>query len=637
MCLTFGTSNSISGFQISDIDKVFNIQTACSENMQDGAAKGSTTPPLAGAGATEMLAPGEVRDPQPRSGPGWFGRHARESAQLPSPWERASESTANRQSIERPSVAARMSAARVSLRNELRESLRESGIPDDRRSTRMSRFYRPPTFHMSILAPSGSEASDAGSDDPQRSERSSTYTELFFDLVYTVPLTNLVHVHLSQEGYYIWILQFIAVAISWQGEMFFNTRFDTDDAVVHLLTVGRVIAIVLIAYGIKYDDDIHLAAGYTIIRGILVLQYIRVICNTTSPKLRTLCAGYATGFGIAALIWIGALLATSVRRQRYAAFYVAVALDLATPLLMLHNLLPVHHTHLPERLANWAIVVITVLFTEYVNAVIQGDGGAKYHLLCLAVATVLPFSIMTLYTNVCNVPVGLDDFTSSLRHRLKTYLQVYLHIPFSGSIIYLAYALVHFRCGSHFSEDQEETYPTEVTLGLCLTFVLLGCLHHLTRASTYHRTVTRVGAGVVFLLVLIPNHDSVSNEWYLVIFAVLLTAQVLLEYLFFERYVHPNSSRGSELSSWLADSVPGMTGSSVDPEPLLDSFGSSASSVKYQVGESQDSLKQALEQISDLEYMMEVMKQEYEDMIRGQLLRIQELEASKGEHDVVLV
>ena len=53
----------------------------------------------------------------------------------------------------------------------------------------------------------------------------------------------------------------MAVANSWIGEAFFNTRFDTDDAVVRLLTVVRVASIVVMGYGVHDQRPTAFAIG----------------------------------------------------------------------------------------------------------------------------------------------------------------------------------------------------------------------------------------------------------------------------------------------------------------------------------------------------------------------------------------
>ena len=63
------------------------------------------------------------------------------------------------------------------------------------------------------------------------------------------------------ENWYVFVVYYVAVANSWIGEAFFNTRFDTDDAVVRLLTVVRVASIVVMGYGVHDQRPTAFAIG----------------------------------------------------------------------------------------------------------------------------------------------------------------------------------------------------------------------------------------------------------------------------------------------------------------------------------------------------------------------------------------
>lgn len=372
---------------------------------------------------------------------------------------------------------------RPTLHEELRTSTQEARLStrSSEGGRRTTRFYQPPTFHMSILSESDLSNLSGIAD---RDDRGATFTELFFDLVYVVPLTKLTEMHLDTGNYAVFVLYYIALANTWMGEAFFNTRFDTDDAIVRMLTVVRVVSLVVMAYGINKQSPNTFGVAYLVLRGILIVQYFRAWYNTDSHHLRRLCMGYMLLFSFSWLCWVAGL--PCAYDLKFTLFALGTCVDLATPFVLLYVMVPVHQRHMPDRLASFTIVVISVMLTQVIDYTLAHQDDQIF-LLCLLCAVLIPYCLMTLYTNVCGVPIGIEEFSSSLWHRFLTYMHFYLHIPFTGSIVYTTKALQSISCGG----------PANLTaahsiVGTSLTLVLLGCHHFFVQGNTYDRTLTRI-------------------------------------------------------------------------------------------------------------------------------------------------
>jgi low temperature requirement protein LtrA len=123
---------------------------------------------------------------------------------------------------------------------------------------------------------------------------------------------------------------------------------------------------------------------------VLVVQYLRGRKVKAARKLASL---HAIGFGAAALLWFGAaLLDTPVR------FYVwglALAIDLATPMLSVHytHKLPPDAAHIPERHGLFTIILIG----ESVTAVMRGIESQDGWTVSAASAAILGLCLAFLY------------------------------------------------------------------------------------------------------------------------------------------------------------------------------------------------------------------------------------------------
>lgn len=391
-----------------------------------------------------------------------------------------------------------------------------------------------------------------------------------------IPLTNLTDMTFSAHNAHVFVCYYLAVANSWLGEAFFNTRFDSDDAIVRLLTVFRTTAIVIMSYGISQGSSQHFAAGYVSVRLILILQYVRALgANWSSLSLRKLCLGYITGFTISGILWFIAFFLEDDHTVQFVLFYLGLAVDFLTPFVLLAMnmlLVNVHPTHMPDRLASYTIVVISVMLTQDIDLTRNIDG--RFTELCLLLAAIIPFCLMLLYTNVCGSPAGIDKFSVSAWERFRTYLYIYLHIPFTGCIIYTTLALQQITTCGHRGEGYHLT-AAHAVIGTASTLILLGIHHFFVQGSTYSRGLTRIGVGALLLLLLIGGR-SLTNEWYVGIIAFAMFLQAVLEYIFMRE--PSDDSLMSSFSSdhddyqYMGDELP-------DSEPdLSGAFGASLSS-----------------------------------------------------------
>jgi len=199
-----------------------------------------------------------------------------------------------------------------------------------------------------------------------------TWAELFFDLVFVAAVAQVgsplaTDYSFAALGRYAFLL--LVIWWAWNGYAVYATRFDADDGVQRALTLLQMVAVIFMAANAEEGLDTASSAGfgaaYAVMRGILVVQYLRV---ATILRARRLALDYATGYGVAAAIWLVASLTEPP--VRYVLWAIALALDLATAIVASRHAreLPPHAAHLPERFGLFTLI----LLGESIVAVMKG-------------------------------------------------------------------------------------------------------------------------------------------------------------------------------------------------------------------------------------------------------------------------
>ena len=200
-------------------------------------------------------------------------------------------------------------------------------------------------------------------------ERSATWLELFYDLVFVVTVAELVALladDISLPGVLAYVALFIPIWWGWIGSTFYATRFDTDDLVHRLMTAVELFAVVALAvnvHGALGETSRGFALAYAVLRGVLVFKYFGA--GQAIPEARPLTTRYARGFGLDAGLWFASVFVPPPFRIRAvgarSSSFVRDAhhrrrpprRDSATRLTPPGTLRPVHH-HRPRRVSRWA-------------------------------------------------------------------------------------------------------------------------------------------------------------------------------------------------------------------------------------------------------------------------------------------
>ncbi|MET8324066.1 low temperature requirement protein A [Micromonospora sp. NPDC005189] len=327
--------------------------------------------------------------------------------------------------------------------------------------------------------------------------RHATWLELFLDVIFVYALAAVVarlgtdptpspRAILAVSGL------FVVVQWAWLGQVYYDTRFDPDDLPHRMLVLVALVGAGAMTLGVdEVPESGLLPVGYLIVRGVLLLLYLRA--RPTSPKARTVTSVYLIGFGLGWLIWLVSLAVPTTLRP--VLWIVAMAIELSTPWVGRRWLaqFPVDSRHLPERIGQFTIIVLGSALANLLFAV--PDHPRPHMIITAGLAFVVPAAVWWVYTTF----VTTDLATSRLRGG-QAY--TYLHIPLGGALLLLGWSLGQVV---RLVDSGAERLPLEVRLLLATSVVVwvvcgLGLYMLAARPGTARLAITVYGVISVSLI-----------------------------------------------------------------------------------------------------------------------------------------
>jgi low temperature requirement protein LtrA len=370
-------------------------------------------------------------------------------------------------------------------------------------------------------------------EDDVEDERHATWLELFFDLVFVVAIAQLADglaEDPSVRGFLIFAGLFVAVWWAWVGYTFYADRFDTDDPPHRVLMIAGMFVVAVLASVIPdafHGETASFALAYAGVRSIVVLLNVRAWWHL--PAARPLLNVYIPAFTTSIVLFLVSV--TVEPPYRYWLWALALAVDLGTPLASGRRirLVPIHASHIPERVGLFTIIV----FGESVLAVVLGTSTVSWGLES-AVTAALGFAVAgALWW------VYFDYVDSSIVGRTVLAGQIYLyaHLPLLTGLAALGAGI---KLGIQATADTGLTDEVSwiIAVGIALFMVSVAAIHLVTSRARYDIDLwLRLGTAALALGLgaLGPDLGIVAM---LAIIAGALAAQVVIELATHESHRH---------------------------------------------------------------------------------------------------
>jgi len=215
---------------------------------------------------------------------------------------------------------------------------------------------------------------------PGEGERSASWLELFFDLVFVVAVAQLALALAddpSAGGFARFALLFVPVWWAWVGYTNFSDRFGADDAGSRTLMLLGMLAVAGLAVAVPEafaGASAAFALCYVANRLVLIAMNLRVWRHIpeAAPNVRALAGGFSVGTAI----WLASLFVPEP--GRYLLWLAAILIEGAVPWIFQRAVMtvPTHPSHLPERYGLFTIIVLG----ESLVAVVIGLDHAEWNL-----------------------------------------------------------------------------------------------------------------------------------------------------------------------------------------------------------------------------------------------------------------
>jgi low temperature requirement protein LtrA len=336
-------------------------------------------------------------------------------------------------------------------------------------------------------------------------ERKVRWLELFYDLVYVTTLTELGDVlsdDVSFMGFVRYFLLFIPIWWSWTGVTLYTNRFVADDVWHRVLIFVQIFAIA--ALGISVSEawgalGVQFTLAYVGIRLVLVALYVRAARQV--PQAHQLASRYATGFLIAALIWLAAVFVPPAYRPYV--WLIGMIVDFLVPLSprsrALNRHLPIDVPHLVER---YGLFTIIVLGESFVKVLTNASGTVLTWPVGIFSVFALTITCLLWWLYFDDIPEARIQPTSR-----AAYIWIYSHLPIAVSLI--AFGVGVKKLMTEVSESQfHDEYRWLISVAMIMYFVFVGLIDAVTvredeALPNRTRSGIRFGAGVLILLLAI--------------------------------------------------------------------------------------------------------------------------------------
>ncbi len=377
----------------------------------------------------------------------------------------------------------------------------------------------------------------------RHTDRSIGWLELFYDLVYVATLIqigNFLSDNVSLIGFGQFAVMLSVVWWAWTGETFYQNRYVVDDLTHRLLVFIQMFAVASLGISISGafgDLYIQFTLAYVVIRIILIIMYVR--SARSHPETAELSHGYAVGFFIGILVWMGSLFLPF--EIHWVGWLIGAGVELAVPLFpkmrRLQREAGVDNFHISERFGIFTIIVLGESFIKVLDEA-QGAVITLNPIVFSVFGLIVLYSLWWLYFH--DTAGKLINFAG----RIKPFAWVYGHLPLSASLIIFGVAAkkVFIATFEHPNDALDPKYRLLYTVAIVMYLVALAIIdfgiveEHSTRQVLIH-VISAVAVGIIGVVA-----TGLTPVWFVIIVAVVMIIQVV--YDLYISYQHPSEMSG---------------------------------------------------------------------------------------------
>ncbi|MDJ0588539.1 MAG: low temperature requirement protein A [Pleurocapsa sp. MO_226.B13] len=365
----------------------------------------------------------------------------------------------------------------------------------------------------------------------EEGERSATWLELFFDLIFVVAIAQLAHnfhEDFTFRGLAKLAVLFVPVWWCWVGATFYDTRFDNDGLVDRLITLLQMAIAATMAANIHHGLDstsVGFAFSYIAFRGVLICQYLHAGYHV--PQARPLTNWYGIGFTGSIIFWLASVFIPLP--WRFLFWGLGLIVDFATPLTAGQRVakVPPDMSHTTERIGLFTIIVLG----ESIVAVVGGVAEREWTPVGIAIALLglsIAFSFWWMYFDT----VDESPLHAMRKGKMKIALTwLYSHLPLAIGLTATGVGVEKMIHGLQHDSASGEKILFCLAVALCMA--ILSNLHWTScelgqtkckRILTFYR----LGAAA-FILALAFASTILSSLVIITLVAIACTIQIVFD------------------------------------------------------------------------------------------------------------
>lgn len=372
-------------------------------------------------------------------------------------------------------------------------------------------------------------------------ERSATWTELFYDLVFVVAVATLAHRflhevelhHLSWRAFIEYAGLFTVLWWGWMSFTMYADRYDTDDPIQRLLAVSQMVAVAGMAAAFGFGDQgldtisRPFAVAYIGVRIALLAMYARAWWNVELS--RKLVSGYLQGFSLDVVLWIISIFVPPP--WRYVLWTIGMMISFLTIWAVRKEQvhIPLSVSHLPERFGLFTILVLG----ESIAAIVAGltEEEWRFGATAGAVAGVMmATSLWWVYFDNLEGSVVRRD--PNRVHDWHPTAWIYSHLPLAIALTMAgigAEELVAAAAGHEFESSLRWVSVIGVSGAyLAMAMILTSSTSTDPNMQFSRKALLRVGAAVAVVLLGLVG-GQLRPAAFVIMLAAITVAQVLLD------------------------------------------------------------------------------------------------------------